>query len=76
MSWAAGGVPGAGEVTAYEAEVNRFAPRHPQVLLCLYDLSRFTAEAVVEVLRTHPWILVADVVLANPYFLPPTGNLS
>ena len=68
MSWAAEAFPGADEVCLYEAEVNRFAPRHPQVLLCLYDLSRFTADAVVEVLRTHPWMLVADVVLANPYY--------
>jgi len=70
MSWAADGVPGAEEVGRYEAEVNRLAPPHRQVLLCLYDLSRLGADAVDPVLRTHPWILVADVVLPNPYFRP------
>jgi hypothetical protein len=71
MSWAADGFPGADQVCAYESEVNRFAPRYQQVLLCLYDLSRFPAEAIVAALRTHPWILVADVVLPNPLFLEP-----
>jgi len=69
MSWAAGGFPGTEEVGVYELEVNGFAPRHPQVLLCLYDLSRFPAAAIDQVLGTHPWILVAGVVLPNPYFL-------
>lgn len=68
MGWAADGFPGTGEVCRYESEVNRLAPRHRQVLLCLYDLSRFGADAVDRVLRAHPWILVADVVLPNPYF--------
>jgi hypothetical protein len=68
MSWAAGGVPGAEEIGRYEAEVTRLAPAQGQVLLCLYDLSRFGGEAVEVVLRTHPWVLVADVVLPNPYF--------
>ena len=68
MSWAAEGPPGAEEVVRYESEVNRLAPRHRQVLLCLYDLSRVGAEAVDRVLVTHPWILVADVVLPNPYY--------
>jgi hypothetical protein len=68
MSWAADGFPGADEVGRYESAVNGFAPRHGQVLLCLYDLSRFGADAVDQALRTHPLVLVAGVVLPNPYF--------
>lgn len=71
MSWAAEGLPGTDEVCRYESEVNRFDPAHRQVLLCLYDLSRFSADDVERALRTHPWILVADVVLPNPYFRHP-----
>jgi hypothetical protein len=71
MSWAAEGFPGADEVCRYESEVNRFNSGHRQVLLCLYDLSRFGAHGVDRALRTHPWILVADVVLPNPYFQYP-----
>jgi len=70
MSWAADGVPGADELGNYEAAVNGFEPRHRQVLLCLYDLSRFGADSVDQALRTHPWLLVADVVLLNPYYRP------
>ena len=76
MSWASEAVPGAEEVSLYESEVNRLAGRYPQVLLCLYDLSRFRAEALVEVLKTHPWILIANVVLKNPYYLDPDEYLA
>jgi hypothetical protein len=67
MSWAAT-IPSAMEpVLRYESEVNRLAGRR-QVLLCLYDLARFPAEALLGVLRTHPWMLVANVVLPSPYY--------
>jgi MEDS: MEthanogen/methylotroph, DcmR Sensory domain len=72
MGWAAEGFPGADEVCRYESEVNGIEPRHRQVLLCLYDLTRCPAPAVDGVLRTHPWVLVADVVLPNPCFQPGT----
>jgi hypothetical protein len=71
MTWAAEDPPGVEELWLYESEVNRLAGRYPQVLVCLYDLSRFQAETVVEVLRTHPSILIADVVLPNPWYTPP-----
>lgn len=75
MSWASGAVPGGEELCRYEAEVNRLSPRYPGVLLCLYDLTRFPAGAVLDVLRTHPWILVADVVLPNPYYSEDAGQV-
>ncbi|MEW6472296.1 MAG: MEDS domain-containing protein [Actinomycetota bacterium] len=68
MAWAGDRCSGAEEVGWYESEVNRFRPDHRQVLLCLYDLTRFPTGALDQVLGTHPWILVADVVLPNPYF--------
>ena len=76
MSWAADSPPDMGEVFRYESEVNRFAGRHPQLLLCLYDLTRFPADALFEVLKTHPWMLVANVALPNPYYQEPDAFLA
>jgi hypothetical protein len=55
----------------YESEMNRFAPQHPQVIVCLYDLDRFGGPLLIDVLRTHPLVLLSGAVLDNPYFVPP-----
>lgn len=55
----------------YEAEVYKFAPRYPQFLLCLYDLDYFDGSLVVNVLKTHPRILLNGMVIKNPYYRPP-----
>jgi len=55
---------------AAESELNEFAPRYPQFLMCLYDLDLFVGETVMYVLRTHPRIFVNGLVLNNPYYRP------
>jgi hypothetical protein len=63
---------------AAESEVNDFAPRYPQFLLCLYNLELFGGETVMYVLKTHPRIFVNGMIIANPYYIPARqfpGNL-
>jgi hypothetical protein len=55
----------------YEAALNRFAPRYPQTLLCLYDLSRFGGGFLVDIMRTHPRLLMGGLILENPHYRPP-----
>lgn len=59
-------------VFAYEAEVNEYSPRYPQLLLCLYDLNHFNGSLVVDVLKTHPKILLNGMIVQNPYYVPPS----
>jgi hypothetical protein len=54
----------------YEAALNGYAPRYPQTLLCLYDLSRFGGGFLVDILRTHPKLLMGGLILENPHFRP------
>jgi hypothetical protein len=54
-----------------ESEVNRFVPRYPVVVLCLYDLDRFGGDLLVDVMKTHPKVLMGSTVLENPYYVPP-----
>jgi len=56
---------------AYESELNRFMPRYPQVIVCMYDLLVYGGGIVVELLRTHPKILLGGMVLDNPHYLAP-----
>jgi hypothetical protein len=60
----------------YESELNHFLPRYPQVILCLYDLERFDGEVVVDVLKTHPKLLVGCTMLENPYYVEPEEFLA
>jgi hypothetical protein len=64
------------EFLAYESELNRFAPCHPQTILCLYDLDRFTGKIFLTIMRTHPVVLLSGTVLENPYYLDPDEFLA
>lgn len=70
-TWALRDPPTVDELMRYESELNRFAGRYPQAVLCLYDLDRFGAGILVDLLRTHPKLLVSGRVLENPYHLSP-----
>jgi hypothetical protein len=64
-------VPETDELMALEVEMNQFLPLYPQVILCLYDLGRFGGGILVDLLRTHPKVLLGGMVIENPHFLPP-----
>jgi len=76
MTWALRQMPGVEELVEYEAELNYFLPRYPQVILCLYDLDRFDGDVLVDILKTHPKVLVGGMVLDNPYYLEPAEFLA
>lgn len=76
MTWALRQAPGVEELVGYESELNRFLPRYPQVILCLYDLKRFSGEIVIDMLKTHPRVLLSGMVLDNPYYLEPDEFLA
>ena len=64
------------EFFRYEARINQFIHRYPQVILCLYDLERFNAEVLMDTLRTHPLVLVDGTLHRNPYYIEPDELLS
>jgi hypothetical protein len=69
-------VPDIPELLALESEMNRYLPLFPQVIVCLYDLERFGSSIVVDLLKTHPQILVGEKVLENPFCLTPDELLA
>lgn len=71
MCWAVDTKTEAQELVRYESELNRFLPRYPQVMLCLYDLDQFNGEVLIGILETHPLVLLAGMVMENPYYIEP-----
>ncbi len=64
-------IPEPGELLSLESEMNRFVPLYPQVILCLYDVGSFGGGIVVDLLRTHPKVLLGGMILDNPYYTTP-----
>ncbi|GAA1146986.1 MEDS domain-containing protein [Nocardioides aquiterrae] len=72
MSWVLTGPPGWDDLFRYESAINHVVEEMPAILVCLYDLQKFGADMLVEVLYTHPKVLVDRTVIENPHYLPPT----
>jgi DNA-binding CsgD family transcriptional regulator len=72
MSWVLPGPPGWQDLFLYESALNEAVEEMPAILMCLYDLQKFGAEMLVEVLRTHPMVLLDRTVIDNPHYLHPT----
>lgn len=75
-TWILKELPVLRDFLTYEAGINRFAPRYPQVLLCLYDLDHFGGQVLVDILKTHPMVLMGGTVLENRYYLEPDEFLA
>jgi signal transduction histidine kinase len=56
---------------AYEARLNHVLPKYPDPILCAYDVSTFTGALVIDLMRTHPAVVLDGVLRANPSFVPP-----
>jgi hypothetical protein len=62
-------VPDLSELLMLESEVNRLLPLYPQVVMCLYDMDQFGSGALVNLVMTHPRMLMGGMVIENPYYL-------
>ncbi|MCT2173074.1 MEDS domain-containing protein [Dietzia cinnamea] len=71
MSWVLPGVPGWDDLFVYESSLNRMVEEMPAILICLYDLQKFGARMLVQVLQTHPKVLLDGTVIDNPHYLRP-----
>jgi hypothetical protein len=71
MTWALRDAPGVEHLVSYESELNRVTSSYPVVVLCLYDLDRFSGEVVVNIVKTHPQVLIQGILVENPYYLGP-----
>jgi hypothetical protein len=64
-------VPDPDELMMLECEMNRFLPLFPQVVVCLYDIGRFGSGIIVDLLKTHPRMLIGGMLVENPYYTSP-----
>jgi len=71
MSWALETIAGVEYLMAYEARLNYFIPGKPWISICMYNVTRFPGQTIMNVLRTHPFTINGGVITQNPYYIHP-----
>lgn len=71
MEWALEDRPGVTDLVEYESRLNYILPKYDDTVVCTYDLGKFSASAVMDVLRTHPMVIVGEVMQENPFYTAP-----
>ncbi len=71
MDWAVEGPSYVDDVVEFESRVNDVWSRHDDAVICTYHLSQFGGEAVIDIMRTHPMVIIGGILQRNPFFVPP-----
>jgi len=76
MEWALEDRPGVHDIVEYESRLNFILPKYDDPVVCVYDLAKFDAQTVMDILRTHPVALVGGILHENPFYVPPAQFLA
>jgi MEDS: MEthanogen/methylotroph, DcmR Sensory domain len=71
MDWAAEGGSYVDDVVEFEAHVNDVWRRHDDAVICTYHLAKFGGETVIDIMRTHPMVIIGGILQQNPFFVTP-----
>jgi hypothetical protein len=71
MDWVCGDQFRMQNVIEFESRVNDVWSRHEDAVICTYHLDKFGGGAVMDILRTHPMVILGGVLQQNPFFSPP-----
>jgi hypothetical protein len=75
MEWALEDLPGVHDLVEYETRLNHILPQYHDPVVCTYDLSRFDASVVIDIMRTHPMVIIGGILQENPFYVPPDEML-
>jgi hypothetical protein len=71
MDWAVEDRSHVDNVIEFESRVNDVWRRHDDAVICTYHLGQFGGDAVIDIMRTHPIVIVGGILQHNPFYLPP-----
>jgi hypothetical protein len=75
MEWALEDLPGVHDIVEYETRLNHVLPNYHDPVICTYDLSKFDAGVVMDIMRTHPMVIIGGTLQENPFYVPPDEML-
>ena len=71
MDWVSQNRSYVDEVIEFESRVNDVWVRHDDAVVCTYYLSQFGGDTVIDIMRTHPLIIIGGILQQNPFFVAP-----
>jgi hypothetical protein len=71
MHWAVNGLPDTDALVEYESCLNYLVPQYDASIVCVYDVSKFSGRVVMDVLSTHPRVILGGQIFENPYYMQP-----
>jgi hypothetical protein len=71
MDWVVGDQSRLENVIEFESRVNDIWSRHDDAVICTYQLGKFSGSAIIDILRTHPLVILGGTLQQNPFFTPP-----
>ena len=71
IEWSLEEREGVSDLLEYEARFNLVHQNDRDPVICTYDLTRFKADVIMNVMRTHPMIIIGGILQENPFFVPP-----
>ena len=76
MDWVPGDQSRIRDVIEFESRVNEVWRRYDDAVICTYHLGQFSGDAVIDIMRTHPMVIIGGHLQQNPFFAPPEEFLS
>jgi hypothetical protein len=71
MDWAIDSGSHVDDVIEFESRVNDVWRHHDDAVICTYHLGKFRGDAVIDIMRTHPMVIIGGILQQNPFFVPP-----
>jgi MEDS: MEthanogen/methylotroph, DcmR Sensory domain len=71
MDWAVEDRSHIDDLIEFESRVNNVWRQHDDVVICTYHLSKFGGDTVIDIMRTHPMIIIGGILQQNPFFVSP-----
>ena len=75
MEWATSEPSVHDDLIEFEARANELWSQHDDLVICVYNLSELSGEMVIDIMRTHPMVLIGNLLQENPFFTPPSQFL-
>jgi hypothetical protein len=58
-------------IIEYEARLNYVTAKYDHITVCVYNLAKYSAGVIVDLIRTHPLVIIGGILHENPFYVPP-----
>ena len=76
MDWANGDRRVTDDIIEFESRVNELWRHHDDAVICTYHLGQLGGDAVVDIMRTHPMVILGGTLRHNPFYVAPDQFLA